>query len=124
MKTRTLTFLLLLSSPALADGAHIILSWICTGGPLAPFIAAIWGVRKTQAITKSGYRWAAKVLAVTASVCSYALGFVVLMELEWPSSSALGILFGPTLFAIGSVCGYLPGFVFGLGPESSSSASS
>ncbi len=117
MKTRSLAFLLLLSSPALADGAHFILSWICTGGPLATFIAAIWGVRKTQTIAKRGYRWAAKVLAVVASLCGYALGFVVLMGLEWPASSPLGLLFGPALFAFGLVCGYLPGFMFSLGPE-------
>lgn len=106
-----LVLLILLSSPAFADGTPTVLSLLVIGGPLAPLLASIWGLRQARNLTSRRERWVAALLTIPASVTGYFLGFDLLVWMEWPGKVGLGLIFGPLLFCISSIFGRVPSFL-------------
>ena len=112
-----LTTFLLLITPAFADDmALFAFSWLLTGGPLAPYFAALWGVKASEKLRPIDQRLAI-VLTVIATFLGYWKGAEYFCAIKFSTAAiqnGVGMLTGPALLLAGAVAGRLPSLVYQL----------
>lgn len=112
MRRLTLLLLLLilvLASPALADGAFDILLTLVTGGPIPPIVLGLWGCHLASSVRRGWVRDFARFLTFYGALGGYWLGW----ELAWYrmnhliSAGMIGFI-APTALFFSAVFTFLP----------------
>ena len=94
----TIAIIALLSAPAYADLGYLILSWLITGGPMAPVIAAFLSLLISVKLTTASRRWFSCILAGPLTFFVYNATEEIVLKWSWRGDSILGLLYGPTGF--------------------------
>lgn len=110
MLLRIALLVLLLSSPAFADGVLIIASVV-----VGPVVTPILGLWRANTLRTSGQRWCARVLTVPAALLGFSLSFSVLWDQVCEPRYGHYYLLG--IYAGGLLLGTVPSLMLGLSPK-------